>query len=116
MSDPELWPHDIKKNVDILSEKEKEMVKMLLSIQQHHVFNNWEDVGVNDELKHQFFAQIDRLHSAYPSPGGLIDYIKNARELLGNAKNGFNPLQGYKPTIPTGSVRCISFSLCLALL
>jgi len=75
---------------------------MLLSLDQHHLFADWDDVGVNDDEKHNFFVQISRLHASYPSPGGLMDYIVNARKLLEAAKNGDNPLDGFRPEVPTG--------------
>jgi UDP-sugar pyrophosphorylase len=78
------------------------LVSLLLSLDQAHLFEAWDDPGVNDDLKHNFFAQIGRLHRSYPSPGGLADYIKNAKRLLEDARKGENPLNGYTPTVPSG--------------
>jgi UDP-sugar pyrophosphorylase len=64
------------------------------------VFNGFEELGVNDEAKHQFFLQVKHLNESYP--GGLAAYITNARKLLASAKNGENPLEGWVPEVPQG--------------
>ena len=75
---------------------------LLLLNQQEHLFVDWDESGVNDELKHQFFSQISNLHRSYPSSGGLSDYIRNAKNLLGKAKIGTNPFDGWTPSVPSG--------------
>lgn len=104
LDDSELWPENIRNNVSILSNEEKTLVQLLLSNQQHHLFDNWDLPGINDELKHAFFNQVLKLHESYPSPNGLSDYVKNARYLLASSKNGDNPLDGYYPEVPNGIV------------
>lgn len=85
-----------------MTEREIRLTNLLISLDQQHLFDDWEDPGVNDDLKHEFFVQIDRLHSSYPSPGGISDYVNNARKLLASAKKGANPLEGFTPSVPTG--------------
>jgi hypothetical protein len=41
--------------------------------------------------------QVARLNSSYP--GGLVSYIKTARELLADSKAGKNPFDGFTPSV-----------------
>lgn len=104
LDDHELWPKGIKENYSILTEKEKKSVVLLLKQRQHHLFNDWEGIGINDNCKHDFFTQIDSLNESYPYKDGLVSYLSNARKLLSISKKGENPLDGWTPEIPTGIV------------
>ena len=46
-------------------------------------------------------TQLVSLDTSYPS-GGLAGYIDNARDLLAKSKEGVNPLEGWKPSVPKG--------------
>jgi UDP-sugar pyrophosphorylase len=46
-------------------------------------------------------AQLVKLDKAYED-GGLMGYITKAKALLEDSKNGVNPLDGWKPSVPTG--------------
>jgi UDP-sugar pyrophosphorylase len=55
----------------------------------------------NDQAKLQALAaQLLKLNSAYP--GGLKGYIQKAKKLLQDSKDGINPLDGWKPSVPQG--------------
>ena len=98
------WPAALKANQDILSEEESLAASLLISMGQEHLFENWDLPGFHDDRKHSFFLQINELSLNYlPEEGGLIAYINNARSLLSSSKNGVNPLEGWKPEIPTGT-------------
>ncbi|GLT84928.1 hypothetical protein SLE2022_031360 [Rubroshorea leprosula] len=93
---------NLKKNLRLLSPDQVELAKMLLEMEQSHLFEHWPEPGVDDEEKKAFFPQVARLNSSYP--GGLASYIKNARELLADSKAGKNPYDGFTPSVPTGEV------------
>ena len=98
------WPIALKANEEILSEEESLAASLLIGLEQQHLFENWDLPGVNDDKKHKFFQQVNELSTTYlPEEGGLIAYIKNARELLEKSKNGVNPLEGWIPEVPTGT-------------
>lgn len=44
-----------------------------------------------------YLFQVARLNSSYP--GGLASYIKIARELLADSKDGRNPFDGFTPSV-----------------
>lgn len=43
------------------------------------------------------FFQVTRLNASYP--GGIVQYINNARELLADSKAGKNPFDGFTPSV-----------------
>jgi len=72
----------------------------LTDLGQAHLFSDWAaDTPAEDELR--FFQQVEKLDASYP--GGLSSYVENARRLLAESKAGFNPLEGWEPSIPTGT-------------
>lgn len=73
---------------------------MLIEMGQSHLFDHWPEPGVDDDEKRAFFDQVARLNASYP--GGLAQYIKNARELLADSKAGKNPFEGFTPSVPSG--------------
>lgn len=104
MSEGEIiWPEPIRKNLPILNEHEIFLVNLLLGLNQKHLFDDWDDVGISDDLKHSFFEQISNLHSTYPVEGGLVSYISRAKRLLESSRIGGNPFDGWRPEIPTGA-------------
>ncbi len=82
------------------STEEKGMIDLLVSLDQSHLFKDWDPPGTNDPLKRQFFQQVKKLHTSYP--GGLQRYVSNAKTLLLQSKNGENPLDGWVPEVPSG--------------
>ncbi|KAE8656337.1 UDP-sugar pyrophosphorylase [Hibiscus syriacus] len=96
------WPPNLVKNFRLLRLDQIKLAKMLVDLGQSHLFQHWPDPGVEDEQKKAFFAQVAKLNSSYP--GGLASYVKNARELLVDSKEGKNPYDGFTPSVPTGEV------------
>ncbi|KAL3641203.1 hypothetical protein CASFOL_016171 [Castilleja foliolosa] len=91
---------NLRKNLPIISPKQVELAKMLLEMNQSHLFEHWPEPGVEDDKKREFFEQVARLNASYP--GGLASYIKTARELLADSKAGKNPYDGFTPSVPSG--------------
>ncbi|GMH00922.1 hypothetical protein Nepgr_002761 [Nepenthes gracilis] len=91
---------NLKKNIPLLSPDYLELAKMLLEMGQSHLFEHWPEPGVHDDEKRGFFEQVTRLNANYP--GGLVSYLKNAKELLADSKAGKNPYDGFTPSVPTG--------------
>ncbi|KAK9271405.1 hypothetical protein L1049_026995 [Liquidambar formosana] len=89
-------------NLGLFSPDQIELAKMLVEMGQSHLFEHWPEPGVDDEEKRDFFDQVTRLNASYP--GGLVLYIKTARELLADSKAGKNPFDGFTPSVPTGEV------------
>lgn len=73
---------------------------MLIELGQSHLFEHWPGPGVDDDEKRAFFDQVAHLNDSYP--GGLAQYIKNARKLLADSKAGNNPFEGFTPSVPSG--------------
>ena len=94
------WPAALVANESILSEEEIKLANLLIQIGQSHLFQEWDQPGLNDNSKHQFFSQIQYLDSSYI--GGLKNYVQRAQNLLIKSKNGENPFDGWKPEIPSG--------------
>ncbi|XP_073021142.1 UDP-sugar pyrophosphorylase-like isoform X2 [Primulina eburnea] len=93
---------NLRKNSSLLSPQQVGLAKMLLGLNQSHLFEHWPEPGISDEEKLAFFDQIARLDASYP--GGLPSYIKTARELLADSKAGKNPFDGFTPSVPSGEV------------
>ncbi|KAK4490144.1 hypothetical protein RD792_000801 [Penstemon davidsonii] len=91
---------NLRKNLSLLSSQQVELAKMLLEMNQSHLFQHWPEPGVNDDDKLAFLEQVARLNASYP--GGLASYIKTARELLADSKAGKNPYDGFSPSVPSG--------------
>ncbi|GFZ09833.1 UDP-sugar pyrophosphorylase [Actinidia rufa] len=79
---------NLQKNLSLLSPDQIELAKMLLEMGQSHLFEHWPEPSV---------ALLDASY-----PGGLISYIKTARELLADSKAGKNPFDGFTPSVPSG--------------
>ena len=74
----------------------KELVERL---GQEHLVEGWQQ-GVDEEGKRRLLLQLQALHASIN--GGLLAYVRRARALLRDSQEGKNPLEGYKPSIPTG--------------
>ena len=89
-----------------LDEDSQEQHKLLVDLcsqelGQTHLFERWKDArNVSPSLIRQMADQLLQLDKAYP--GGLRAYILNAKKLLKGSKEGVNPLDGWKPSIPQG--------------
>ena len=77
---------------------DRELVEKLIDAGQQHLFDGWDAPGTADEAKTAFLASLLKIDSSYP--GGLLGYISNAQKLLGEAKVGGNPFEGFVPHQP----------------
>lgn len=89
----------LRENRALLSEEEHALAALLLEAGQVACFSGWAPLGTNDAEKHAFFEQVRKLEANYP--GGLRQYVDNARRLLQSAARGQNPLDGWSPSVPT---------------
>lgn len=87
---------------NLFSELEKKILKDLVVLNQTHIFDNWDELGINDDLKQSFAHQLTLLDESYS--GGIRQYLSNAKRLLSEAKVGMNPLDGWIPSVPPGIV------------
>ena len=55
---------------------------------------------MKDKEKKRLLAQLQHLDKNYV--GGLPSYIKNARKLLEDSRDGKNPFDGFVPAVPEG--------------
>lgn len=91
-------------NKNILNENEMKLIELLINNNQEHLFLHWNNEN-NNEKKKNFLKQLKYLHESYlPLQEGLISYIKNAKKLLNDSKNGVNPLNGWIPSIPNSGI------------
>jgi len=98
-----LLARKLKSNASIFSDGEVEVINLLLNLNQHHLFEDWDDIGVNDAMKHSFIEQVRNLHLSYPIEGGLSAYVSRSKVLLEKSNAGENPFEGYRPEIPDGT-------------
>eukprot|EP00668_Euglena_longa_P024158 GGOE01030186.1.p1 GENE.GGOE01030186.1~~GGOE01030186.1.p1 ORF type:complete len:361 (+),score=46.46 GGOE01030186.1:81-1085(+) len=87
------------------SQQDKELLELLLNLDQEHLFRGWPDGDEHAADKHRFFQQIAKLQESLP--GGLGAYYETAKVLLQESHEGINPFEGYVPSIPEGET--ISF-------
>ena len=99
-NDVNLWPQILQNNEALFSAEEKKIIASLLRDGQHHLFDNWDELGINDERKHFMLGQITLFNQELP--GGLSSYISRAKKLLLSSKNDENPLKGWRPEVPKG--------------
>ena len=71
----ETFPLFLRQNECILTQHEKELAAMLISLGQHHLFSNWEVPGLNDDKKHNFFAQVQLLFLAQLLDSILLNFV-----------------------------------------
>jgi len=75
-----------------------QLVQTLLEAGQEHLFQLWGPPGTLVKRKTDFLNQL--LHADRSYPGGLVNYIDNARRLLAEARAGANPFEGFLPEAP----------------
>jgi hypothetical protein len=62
------------------------LVDALLKEGQEHLFSGWPPAAERDDAKRRLLDQLHHLNKSYAS--GLVKYIKNARKLLHDSKEG----------------------------
>lgn len=101
------WPSKLVSAIPYNSNKSlfrddlKDLLRLLCTENQAHVFDKWEGLGRNDDKKREFMATVKNLNDTYP--GGIRGYLENARKLLKEAAEGKNPLDGWIPEVPKGA-------------
>lgn len=73
-------------------------IEILKKSDQDHILKSLETLS--KEKADELFKQVIHLDEEYP--GGLVQYVANARELLLASKEGKNPYEGYTPKVPIG--------------
>jgi UDP-sugar pyrophosphorylase len=96
-------PPTLEKIFPFLTDAQTDLCKVLCSeeMRQSHLFQHWgADCDSSPGMKCLMIKQLEALDKAYPT--GLAGYIANARELLEGSRKGINPLEGWKPSVPSG--------------
>lgn len=78
-----------------------ELIIKLVKLGQTHLFEQWKTGTVSPTAIREFAAHLAEVDKACPA--GLCQYIENAKKLLKDSKEGVNPLDGWKPSIPSGA-------------
>lgn len=94
-------PEQLSANIGLLTAEEKDLIKVLLHQNQHHLFASWDAPGTNDDKKHTLLKQLVELDQNC-GIGGISDYLARARKLLAASKAGENPFDGWTPSVPSG--------------
>jgi len=89
-------------NRGIFTADENAMIDKLLGCGQDHLFSSWPAPGTDDDDKRRFLAQAAVCDAGYP--GGIAQYVANAKKLLQESKDGVNPFDGWTPAVPDGIV------------
>ena len=83
-----------------------DLIASLLEDGQDHLFDGWrlEDDENPDRNRGpaRMLRQLRLLEQGYE--GGLMQYVRNARALLQQSRDGVNTLQGWTPSVPSGRV------------
>ena len=85
-------------DMEALNASDQALVRKLMNAGQSHLFSDWDETGVAEEMKAAFLASLTKVDQAYP--GGLTGYISNARTLLDEARKGGNPFEDFVPHQP----------------
>ena len=75
-------------------------MESLIAEGQGHLFASWPSPGQRDDDKRRLLVQLRHLDASYA--GGLVGYVRNARRLLADSKQGVNPFEGCVPSVPEG--------------
>lgn len=87
-------------NLELLDQKQQELVATLLSIKQEHLFQDWPARGIDDDKKLKFISQLQNVDSTYI--GGIESYVNKAKKLLESASVGENPFASFTASVPSG--------------
>jgi UDP-sugar pyrophosphorylase len=91
-------PNDVK---EVITDREQlQLFSELCRLGQSHVLLNGFQKTKDGAKLRALAAQLVKLNKGYPE--GLKGYIGKARTLLEDSKNGVNPLDGWKPSVPEG--------------
>lgn len=92
-------------SISVLTDSQKELcTKLYTEYGQEHLFHqDFFGASAPPSQRRQLAAHLEALDEEYIG-GGLPAYIENARKLLSDSKNGVNPLEGWKPSVPKGQI------------
>jgi hypothetical protein len=79
-----------------MDESEQRLAALLVGMGQQALFRDWV-VGADVPAKKAFFEQVRGLERGYP--GGIRQYVENARKLLRDSAAEVNPFEGYTPRV-----------------
>jgi len=98
-------PEKLIAHKELFDHSEIALLELLVECGQEHLFEKWSPLpDQNTEEKKAMIQQLLKCHESYPVEGGLRAYLQRSRELLAEAKEGKNPLEGWTPSVPTGGV------------
>jgi UDP-sugar pyrophosphorylase len=83
-------------HVASLSAEDAALIEKLIRLDQGHLFEGWGEA--DEETRATFLAELRVMDESYP--GGLTGYVKNARVLLAESREGKNPFEGCTPAQP----------------
>lgn len=86
-------------NNNYFSEDEYDLIIDLIKNDQEHLFSYWDPPGINDEKKANLLSTLLNINKTYL--GGIIGYIKKAKRLLDDSRNGINSYSGFIPEQPS---------------
>ena len=72
--------------------------ELLTAASQTEILNEWPKRTQEEQAK--MAQQVIELNKNYP--GGILEYIKRAKALLADAKEGANPYDAFTPSVPSG--------------
>lgn len=79
-----------------LKPEQRKTLSLITDNDQEHLLKGWDtepEYKIHNLLN--IIADFDRKY-----PGGMTQYLKNARNLISESQNGINPLKGFTPQIP----------------
>jgi len=87
-------------SIRMLTKAQQKLILSLYDAGQGHIFSSMPTA--NPRHRRDLAAQLDELdEKCY---GGLLGHLQKARTLLANAREGKNPLEGWKPSVPQGKL------------
>lgn len=85
--------------VDSNIENENKVLDLLKKIEQNHILDLLNDKAkYSNQDKSVFYKQLMLLNSSYP--GGLENYVSNARKLLKDSTEDRNPYEDFEVEVP----------------
>jgi len=91
---------NLSQHLDSLSPANQATLKLIERLGQQHLVENWPGPGKRTSDKLRLLAQVRELDARYP--GGLERYLKNAAELLEQARLRQSPYQDFEAHVPDG--------------
>ncbi|GAB5360512.1 hypothetical protein AAMO2058_000634700 [Amorphochlora amoebiformis] len=87
---------------EILTPEQLTLAFQLAEAGQLHLFKAWDEKAAKEHKPKDLMEALIACDKKYP--GGLVAYIKKAKDLLASSKAGVNPFENYTPEVPHGKV------------